>query len=182
MTQQNREFFVFIGTYTRLGSEGIYVYRMDASGKLSYASKATGIEDPSFLATDPQRRYLYAASEVQEFEGKRSGVAYAYSINAKTGELAPLNRQPTGSPGPCHLTVDKTSKYLLVANYHGGALTVFPIQRDGSLGAASDFVQHEGSSVNPNRQKEAHAHSINLDSSNRFAFAPDLGMDKIMIY
>ncbi len=182
MTQQNRDLFVFIGTYTRLGSEGIYVYRMDASGKLSYVSKAMGIDDPSFLAIDPQRRYLYAASEVQEFEGKSGGVVYSYAINRATGELTLLNRQPTGSPGPCHLTVDKTGRCLLVANYHGGALTVFPIQQGGGLGPASDFVQHEGSSVNPDRQKEAHAHSINLDSSNRFAFAPDLGMDKIMIY
>ena len=85
-------------------------------------------------------------------------------------------------PGPCHVSVDATGRYVLVANYGGGSVAILPVRDDGSLGEASDFVQHEGSSVNPNRQGEPHAHSIMVSPNNTHAFAPDLGMDKIAIY
>jgi len=174
---------VMVATYTRCKSEGIYVYRMDpSSGTLEFSSKATGVNNPSFLAIDPQQRYLYAVNEVMEFADKPTGAVSAFSIDPRTGELTYLNKQPSHGTGPCYLSVDKTGRYVLVANYFGGSVTVLPIQDDGRLGDATDFVQHQGSSINPQRQEGPHPHSIILDPANRYAFVPDLGLDKIMIY
>ena len=97
------------------------------------------------------------------------------------GNLKFLNQQPSLGADPCYLTVAASGKFLLVANYTGGSLSVLPIQRDGRLGPATDHVQHEGSSVHEN-QKGPHAHCIILDRSNRYALAADLGIDKVMIY
>lgn len=181
--QNDYEVLVYIGTYTNGKSEGIYVYRMEKStGVLEYVSKATGVDNPSFLAVHPQQSYLYAVNEVGEFAGKSSGAVSAFSIESQTGELTYLNQQPTHGPGPCHLSVDQTGKLVLVANYGGGSVSVLPIQNDGQLGEATDFIQHEGSSINPRRQEGPHAHSIILSPDNRYAFVPDLGLDKIMIY
>ena len=88
----------------------------------------------------------------------------------------------SGGAAPCHLSVDKTGKYVLVANYDGGSVAVFPIERDGRLGSASAFVQHHGASVNPKRQEGPHAHSIYLSPDNRFAVSADLGLDEVLIY
>ena len=179
----NEEILVYIGTYTRGESEGIYVYRMDnSSGALEFASVASGVKNPSFVAIGPKQRYLYAVNEISDLDGKPSSAVSAFSIDQKTGELALLNHQPSQGAGPCHLSVDATGQFVLVANYGSGSVAAFPINSDGKLGEASDFVQHQGSSVDPRRQKGPHAHSINLDKNNRFAFAPDLGLDKIMIY
>ena len=184
MTQQ--QILVYIGTYTSGRSEGIYVYRLDlATGALEAAGKATGIVNPSFLTLDPQGRCLYAVNEVSEFGGKSSGAVSAYSaaVDAqKSGELAYLNRQPSHGSGPCHLSVDPTGRYVLVANYGGGSVCVLPILENGQLGEATDFIQHEGASVHPKRQTAPHAHSITLDPSGRYALVADLGLDKIMIY
>ena len=184
MSDWNRaEIRVYIGTYTQGDSEGIYVYRLNASsGELEYESKATGVESPSFLALHPEHRYLYAANAVREVDGMPNGRVSAFRIDSDAGELTFLNHQLSGGPGPCHLSVDFTGRYVLVANYAGGSVAMLPIHADGSLGEATDFVQHSGSSVNPERQEGAHAHSINIDSGNRYAFAPDLGIDKILIY
>ena len=184
MSERNKpEIRVYIGTYTQGDSEGIYVYRLNASsGELKFESKATGVESPSFLALHPEHRYLYAVNAVREVDGKPNGRVSAFGINPESGELTFLNHQLSGGPGPCHLSVDLTGRYVLVANYAGGSVAMLPIQADGSLGEATDFVQHAGSSVNPDRQEGPHAHSINIDSGNRYAFAPDLGIDKIMIY
>lgn len=184
MSEQNsEEVRVYIGTYTHGDSEGIYVYRLDlSSGALEFESKATGVESPSFLALHPEHRYLYAVNAVREVDGVPSGCVSAFRINSDTGALTSLNRQLSGGPGPCHLSVDLTGRYVLVANYAGGSVAMLPIQPDGSLGEATDFVQHTGSSVNPDRQEGPHAHSINIDAGNRYAFAPDLGIDKILIY
>jgi 6-phosphogluconolactonase len=78
--------------------------------------------------------------------------------------------------------VDRAGKNVLVANYGGGSIASLPVQADGSLGAASAFIQHQGSSVNRQRQDAPHAHGIYLDAANRFAFVPDLGLDKVMVY
>lgn len=184
MTKQNNyETLVYIGTYTHGKNEGIYAYRMEKStGALSFVSKATGVNNPSFLAIHPQQNYLYAVNEIGEFAGKPSGAVSAFSIDPKTGELTYLNQQPSHGTGPCHLSVDKTGRFVLVANYGGGSVCALPIRDDGQLGEATDFIQHEGSSVNPQRQKGPHAHSIILSPDNRYAFAADLGLDKIMIY
>ncbi len=177
------EYLVFVGTYTRRESEGIYIYRMDAAtGRLDYCGKAAGLENPSFLAICPKRRFLYAVSEIDEFEGEATGIVAAYSISPESGELRWLNSQRTGGTIPCHAQVDATGGSLLLANYGSGSVASFPIEGDGRLGEVVSFIQHEGSSVNPNRQQGPHAHSINLDAANRFAFAPDLGTDRVMAY
>jgi 6-phosphogluconolactonase len=180
---QNDKILTYIGTYTRGESEGIYIYRLDlSSGALEHAGTVPGVSNPSFLAIDSQQRYLYAADEDMEFQGRPGGAVSAFAIDPHSGGLTFLNQQPTHGGAPCHLVVDSTGRYVLLANYMGGNLAVYPIQGDGSLGPASHLVQHEGASINPERQDRPHAHSINLDPANRFAFAPDLGLDKVMIY
>ena len=175
--------FVYVGTYTQKENEGIYVYRLNSStGALDFASNTIGGINHSFLAVDPQQRYLYATNEVDELDGHLSGAITAFSIDATSGELTYLNRMPSRGTIPCHLNVDKTGRFLFVVNYGSGSVSVFPIEDDGQLGATTDFVQHRGSSVNPKRQQGPHTHSINLDIANRYAFVPDLGLDKIMIY
>ena len=179
------DYFLYVGTYTRGDSvsEGIYVYKLDSSsGATEYVDKATGIEDPSFLAIDPGHRHLYATGETGDMDGSGSGSVTSYAIDPSTGKLTYLDSREPGGTVSCHLIVDATGRFVLAANYGTGSVATFPIEEDGSLGEVADFVQHEGSSVNPDRQQGPHAHSINLDANNRFAFAPDLGADKIVIY
>jgi len=174
---------VYFGTYTGPKSTGIYVSRLDvASGALSPPELVAESVNPSFLAVHPTRDFLYAVNEVGTYEGKASGSVTAFAIDRITGKLTALNRQPSVGAGPAHLVVDNTGRNVLVANYGGGSVTVLPISTDGALKPASAFVQHSGSSVNPERQKAPHAHSINLDPANRFAYVADLGVDKVLIY
>ena len=183
LAAKTNEILVYVGTYTNKGaSEGIYLYKLNlTSGALTKVSSIKSI-DPAFLALDRKRKFLYAANEIGEFQGKKSGSISAFSINQKTGELTFLNQQPTNSPGPCSVTVDKTGKCVLAATYSGGSVSVLTVNADGTLNPVSDLVQHQGFSINPNRQKEPHAHTIIIDDANRFAFCADLGIDKIMIY
>ena len=175
---------VYFGTYTnKTTSRGIYVSRLDtASGALTPPELAAETPSPSFLALHPTRTFLYAANEIGEFEGKKSGAVSAFSIDGSTGRLTLLNQQSSVGAGPAHVTVDGAGRNVLVANYGGGSVAVLPIGTDGRLQPASSFVQHTGASVNPQRQKGPHAHSIYVDSSNRYAYAADLGLDQILIY
>jgi 6-phosphogluconolactonase len=121
-------------------------------------------------------------AEIDMFDGQKAGGVAAFSIDKNTGHLTKLNEQPSGGAGPCHVVVDKEGKNVLVANYGGGSVSALPIGEDGQLKPPSSSIQHEGSSVNPQRQKEPHAHSVNLDAAGKFAFVADLGLDKVMIY
>lgn len=174
---------VYIGTYTRGKSKGIYRFELNSrTGKLTPAGVTSGVENPSFLAIHPNGKYLYSANETARFRGRKTGSVAAFRIDPKTGALAKLNERSSGGGGPCHLVVDPQGKNVLVANYGGGSVAVLPLEKDGRLEKASSFVQHTGSSVNPRRQKGPHAHSINVDRGNRFAVAADLGLDKLLVY
>lgn len=181
--------YIYVGTYTRslphvqAKSEGIYLLKMDpTSGALAHVSKITGVDNPSYLTVHPSGNYLYAVNEVGDFGGKASGAVSAFAIDATSGELTFLNQESTDGAAPCHLCVDRTGRYLLTANYTGGSVCVHPIGSDGRLGKMSDFIQHVGSSVNPQRQQEPHAHSFTIAADNRFAYAADLGLDQVLIY
>lgn len=171
---------VYVGTYTKGESEGIYLLHQDAStGALGQPRAVGRAENPAFLTIAPRGRYLYAVSEIA---GAPGGAVSAFAIDVATGDLTFLNQQPTGGTSPCHLSVDETSRFVLVANYGGGSVCMFPIQDDGRLGDATDLVEHEGSSVNPKRQEGPHAHSISIGPGNAYALAADLGVDKILVY
>ncbi len=181
--QNSARAWVYVGTYTGAKSEGIYRFEMDLkTGVLTPRGLAAKTTNPSFLAVHPNRRYLFAVNEVARFEGKPTGSVSAFAINPADGALTFLNAQSSGGTGPCHLVVDPTGRNVLVANYGGGSVASLPIREDGRLGEPTSVKQHQGSSVNPARQKEPHAHSINLDAAGRFAFAADLGVDKIFVY
>ena len=174
---------VYFGTYTNETTKGIYLSTLDtATGKLSPAELAGEVKNPSFVAIHPSRKFLYAVSEISDFDGKRVGGVSAFQIDGATGRLKLLNQQSSVGAGPCHLVVDAAGKNVLAANYGGGSVCVLPIGEDGKLSPASSSIQHQGSSVNKQRQEAPHAHSINLDPANRFAFAADLGLDKVLIY
>jgi 6-phosphogluconolactonase len=176
--------WVYIGTYTSGGpSKGIYRLELDlASGKLTAPELAAETKDPSFLAIHPNQHFLYAVNEGANFNGTGAGAVSAFALDPKTGALTSLNQQSSGGAGPCHLVVDRQGKHVLAANYGGGSACVLPIQADGRLGEATSFVQHHGSSANKQRQEKPHAHSVNLDAANHFAFVADLGLDKVLVY
>jgi len=177
----NQVHMIYIGTYTSGKSEGIYGYQFDPqSGALTRVNSIKST-NPSFLAIDRSKRYLYAVNEVGEYLGKPSGGVSAYVIERPNLNLRLLNEQATQGADPCHLSVDSKRKVLLVANYTGGNVSVLPIRPDGTLGMVMDVKQHEGSGPKE-QQKGPHAHCIMLDRNERYAFASDLGIDKVMIY
>jgi 6-phosphogluconolactonase len=171
---------VFIGTYTRAGSEGIYALRFDTgTGALRQIGLAAKTSNPSFLALHPSGRWLYAVNEDHEYQGQKTGAVSAFTIDRQSGRLALLDAQPSDGAAPCHISIDRTGRNALVANYNGGNVAVLPIDADGRLGRATFTVQYTGSSANRDRQAGPHAHAVILDPSNRFALTADLGTDKV---
>ncbi len=181
----HKNYFVYVGTYTQDGStsKGIYAYRFDATtAKLTPVGLAAETTNPSFLAVHPNHRFLYAVNEIGNYKGQESGGVSAFAIDRATGKLTFLNEVASGGADPAYITVDKTGKYVLVANYTGGSIASFPVLEDGRLGEASAFVQHTGHGTNPERQEAPHAHSIDLSPDDRFAIVDDLGLDETLVY
>lgn len=177
-----RELLVYIGTYTKTTSKGIYVGRLDLeTGRLGELTLAGESVNPSFLALSPDRRHLYAVSESAGslYAGKPSGTVKAFAIDATTGLLSPVNQATSGGKGPCHLTVSPDGNSVFVANYGGGTVALLPVLPDGGVGEPTGVIQHEGHSVHPTRQKQPYAHSINLSPDGRFAYAANLGTDTL---
>lgn len=176
-------YLLFVGTYTEKESKGIYAYRLDmASGQLTSLGLAAETINPSFLAVNPSRRFLYAVNEVPNYKGQASGAVSAFAIDRQTGRLSLLNEVASRGADPCYIALDRTGRYVLVANYTGGSVAVFSVLKDGRLGESSAFVQHVGAGPNRERQEGPHAHWIEVTTNNHFAIAADLGLDKVMVY
>lgn len=176
----------YVGTYTRKESKGIYTFTLDPkTGETSEPELAAELVNPSFVAISPNEKFLYAVNEVADFPGvagKKAGGVTGFKLDKQSGKLTKINSQLSGGPGPCHVQVDKSGKVVLVANYGGGSVASLPINAEGELSPAASFIQHVGSSINPRRQTAPHAHSVNVDATNKFAVVADLGMDQLLVY
>ena len=176
-------YLVYVGTFTNGKSQGIYAYRFDpATGKAYYLGLSAATPNPTFLLASKNERYLYAVNELGNGQGEKGNTVSVFRIDSHTGKLVFINKVSSAGAGPCHLSQDHTAKVLLVANCGSGSLALLPIMPDGSLGEATAVVQHQGSSINPVRQKGPHAHGIAISPDNRFALVADLGLDKIFLH
>ena len=174
---------VFVGTYTDNGSEGIYSFQFDPEdGKTTQPILAAKSDNPSFIVIDKEGKFLYAVNEVDNYDENSSGAISVYELVKGSGKLNLIQQVSSLGAHPAHLSIDKSGKYLLVANYTSGNISVFPIDKDGRLGGHTALIQNYGSSVNPERQTSPHAHFIQVSNDNRFVMVADLGIDKILIF
>ncbi len=177
----DKPIWVYIGTNSK-ASKGIYKSEFDPqTGKLGEPAVVAELRMPSFIAIHPNKKFLYAVSEIDMLDGKKGGGVVGFAIDPATGALTKLNQQSSVGAGPCHLIVDKAGKNVIVANYGGGSCACLPIDADGKLKPASDFHQHAGK-VALKRQGGPHGHSANVSPDGKFVFVADLGLDQIKVY
>ena len=178
---------LFVGTFTAgndgIKSAGIYVYEMDnTTGALKYVGIGANTADPSYLVIHPNKKWLYAVNELNSNNENNIGTLSSFRIDLKSKQLQLINTVPSHGNSPCYVTVDKTGKYVMTANYNSGTIAVFPISKDGALGEATTMILHQGKGPVVGRQEGPNAHMITQDSDKRFVYAVDLGIDKVMVY
>ncbi|HKW16388.1 MAG TPA: lactonase family protein [Terriglobales bacterium] len=182
-------YLVFVGTYTTIdgkdtGSKGIYAYRFnESSGKLAAIGVAAETVNPSFLVVAPNKKFVYAVNELQKYKDEASGGVTAFALDRQTGKLTKIDEVASRGADPCYISFDRTGKYVLVANYTGGTVAVFPVSQDGHIEEASS-VQEDKGTLGPNKQRQEHphAHFIETSAHNRYAYVSDLGLDRVLIY
>lgn len=174
---------VYVGTYSESENESINLYELNNfTGELNFIKSFEGGQKPSYLVFDENYDYLYAVNEIENYAGRNSGAGCAFSIDRQNGFITLLNKVPSFGKLPAHITMSQYGKFVLIANYKTGSVAVFPVRENGSLGDASDLIQHEGSGPNIEEQRTAHAHFIIFSPDQRFVFVVDLGIDKILGY
>lgn len=159
-------------------AKGIYHATLDVErGKLSESTLAAEVDAPGFLAFHPDRTRVYAVARTN---AGPSVVAYAIG---EGGSLALLNSEVIPDGGAAHLSVHPSGKFLLTAQYGGGSVALFPLDKEGRVLACKQTIEHEGGSrVVGNRQNAPHPHWVGFSPDGRFAFVPDLGLDQIVVY
>ncbi len=175
--------------------QGIGLYEMDLSdGSLRKRGLFEDGSNPSWLALHPSKSFLYAAEEINDYQGTNSGAVSAFAVDRASGQLSRLNTANSEGAGPAHLSVHPSGQHLFVANYAGGSFAVLPVGVDGRLGAATD-IQRETGQTGPvhatnappgsfaiSGHERTHGHMISADPSGRFVLGSDLGLDRIKIW
>jgi 6-phosphogluconolactonase len=168
---------VFLGSNK---PDGILAFDWDtATGELTPAGVAAKLANVDWITFSPGREFLYAASEVDSFNGKPTGVVASFRV--QEGRLHPLSAQNSASKGTCYVALDHTGHVLLSADYGGGCAAAFVID-DGSLSKAVWTEHYTIHGPNADRQESAHAHFASFSPDNRYAYVNDLGGDMIHIY
>ena len=165
------------------GSQGIYAFTFDrANQRLTPLQTVPSLESPTFLAIHPTKKYLYTVNRGKANIADQGGSVSAYGIDRTTGRLSGLGHKSSYGEGPCYVSVDKTGRYLAIAHYNEGNLTILSLFRDGQIGGVSDAKKYTGNSVNTERQESSHVHAAVFSPDNKFLYVTDLGSDKIYIY
>ncbi len=173
---------VFISSFASGDKGGIQAYHLDvAAGTLKPQALTKDLPNPFYLAISPDQKYLYSIY-AKAFGGKEPEEVAAFELVGRGGELKPLNRQSSKGTASCYLHVDATGKTILVANYTSGDVASLPIKADGSLGEAASYFEHLKASGISGEKLVSHAHSIITSPNNKFAYAADLGLDRVFIY
>jgi len=174
---------MFAGTQTGPSSKGIYAFQWDAAkGELTELGLAAESNNPTFIALAPDGKRLYAANEIDEFEGAKSGSVSGFNIDRGAGKLAHINSVAATGTGTCHVILDHTGRTLLCANYTGGSAASFRMDAEGRLSEAVSQFHYTGHGPVADRQEAPHAHRATVSPDNRYAYINDLGLDCIHIY
>jgi len=179
-----KQYILYVGTYTTGDSKGIYAYRYRAgTGELEPLGLAAATENPSFLTSDKANEHLFAVNETGNYQGQSSGGVSAFSMDRKTSKLTQLNQVASRGADPCYISFDRSGKYLLIANYTGGTVSVLPVLPNGRLQEAVS-VQKNAGALGPNKERQdaPHAHWIEASARNQFVYVADLGLDEVLIY
>jgi len=181
---------VYIGTYTRSESKGIYGYRFSPkTGDITPLGLIQEAHNPSWITESPNHRFLYATDE-HPVRGDPGNTVSAYAMDTKTGKLTFLNKVSTKGVGPAHLAIDKTGKMLAVANFGNGSIATIPIHSDGQLGEVADYIEHHGHAAGPPvppdenglSPTDPHNHCVMFSPDNRFLLACNIGLGKVFVY
>jgi len=179
----------FIGGNTQSKTEigeaadGIGMGWLDTEdGSMEMVGESPPIASPGHLCVSTDGGFLYSVSRSQDSDGKPLGSVTAFKIEPGSGEMEELGTVSSQGEGPCYVTLDRSGKFAMVANYSGGTAAVYRIEEGGTLGEPSAVVVHNGKSVHPSRQDGPHPHSIVASPDNRFVYVPDLGIDRIVAY
>jgi 6-phosphogluconolactonase len=179
-TKISKPVYMLVGTYTTGTSTGFYLYRFNARTGAATLAGSAATANPSYVCVSPNKKMVYAVNELGRDKGP--GTVTAFSFNIRDTSFRNLGSQPTGGDDPCYITTDKTGKWVIAGNYSGGNFSVFPVKKDGSLGASVTTINHEGKGANPQRQEKPHVHCTVFSPNGRYLFVSDLGTDKIMTY
>jgi 6-phosphogluconolactonase len=183
---QKVSLLLFVGTFTEgetnSKSEGIYLYEMSQNtGALNYITVVPSV-NPAYLVVHPSKQWLYAVNELDSRNEKYIGAVSAFRIDLKNKQLLFINKVASCGNSPCYISIDKTGRYVMTANYGNGSVAILPVGKDGSLGEAVSVIQHQGSGPNSGRQSGSHAHMITEGQHKNIVYSADLGIDEISIY
>lgn len=159
--------------------KGISICRFE-NGQIELLSEIA-VRNPSFLCIDEAKKKIYAVNEMKEYLEKFGGGITQISYD-ETFEMKEESTYNTGGTDPCHVEVSPNGQFVSVANFASGAVTMYPLDKQGNLTGEMKVFQHEGSSVHPVRQKGPHAHSTIFAPDCDCMFVPDLGIDKLIAY
>ena len=163
--------------------KSIGIYTLDAqTGSIRKRGESPPIVNSSHFCLGRHQRFLYSISEFDEYEGSRDGYLTVLAVDAGSNALSQVHTISSAGPGPAYVSLDRSGRYVLLANYVAGNVVVYPIQVDGRLGRPTANVKHSGSSVNRDRQEGPHPHAIVASPDNQFVYVPDLGTDEIVAY
>lgn len=176
--ENGNEILLYVGSYASAEDGGIHLVALNKeSGELRLVRSTEGIENPSFVVVNEEGTRLYAVAEIEE------GQIVAYNINQQDGSLQEINREMTGGNAPCYISyVPGPEGQLFTANYGSAEVSSYLLGENGGIKELASRVKQVGKGFREDRQEAAHAHSVVIDPSGKFAFVSDLGLDQIIIY
>ena len=173
------DLFLLVGSYSSAEAEGIKLFRFnEETCAMSYLDGVKGISNPSYQNISNDGNYIYSVGEDDE----ELSTVNAIKLDKERGKLTLLNSQLVGEGAPCYIRVSPDGQFLLTANYMGGSISVFPIEKDGNIGGHPYTIRFKGHGQDSQRQEQPHLHCVEFTPDGKHLVANDLGTDCIHKY
>lgn len=169
---EQEKYVAYVSTYTQGDSHGIKVYDVDMERGRFVEKDKVEITNSSYVTISHNGKYLYSITDF--------GVE-SYTIQSD-GSLEFLNYAPINGMRGCYVSTDYNDRYLFVAGYHDGKLTVLRLRDDGSIGEITDEIFHKGLGSVAERNFRPHINCARMTHDNKYLLVADQGMDHVNVY
>lgn len=169
----SKKYVAYVSTYTMRNDErGLHIFDVDLENGRMKERDSVEVSNASYVICSHNQKYLYSVTD--------NGIA-SFKI-LPDGNLEKLNTAPINGMRGCYLSTDLEDKYIFIAGYHDGKITVLKINEDGSVGEITDEVFHKGLGSVAERSFRPHISCVKMTRDNKFLCAADLGIDYVNIY
>lgn len=167
-----KNYVAYVSSYTQGDKFGISIFDVDLKKGRFKEKDRVVVSNSSYITISHNQKFLYSITDL--------GIE-SYEV-LPDGLLKKLNMQSINGMRGCYISTSYDDKFIFVAGYHDGKITVLKLKENGAIGSITDEIYLKGMGTVSDRNYRPHVNCVKMTRDNEYLLAADLGMDHVNVY